>query len=70
MKTVLTIMGDNTRVVSFPTSAATVDNKALTLAIKTTFSDVLLPGQTFFLKMKREEWGGVFVDMLEMEVPT
>ena len=60
-------MGDNIRVMSFPTSTATADNEALTLAIKTTSSDVLLPGQTFFLQMKRG--GGIFVDLLEMGLP-
>ena len=45
------------------TSDMPVDSEALALAIKAAFSDVLLPGQTFFLQIKSEEWGGVFVDI-------
>jgi len=72
MKTVLVSMGDNNRVVAFgrTSDVRPVDSEALTLAIKAAFSDVLLPGQTFFLQIKSEEWGGVFVDILQQaEIP-
>jgi len=70
MKTVLVSVGDNTQVVSFGrSSASTADSEALAPAIQAAFNDLLLPGQTFFLQMKCEEWGGVFVDLLEKEVP-
>ena len=70
MKAVLVSMGDNNRVVAFSrTSAEPGDCEALKLVIKATFSDVLLPGQTFFLQIKSEEWGGVFIDLLEKEIP-
>ena len=70
MKAVLVSMGDNNRVVAFSwTSAEPGDCQALKLAIKATFSDVLLPGQTFSLQIKSEEWGGVLINLLEKEIP-
>lgn len=69
MKTVLVSMEDNNQVVAFGwTSNVPVDSEALTLAVKAAFSDVL-PGQTFFLQIKSEEWGGVFVDTFQQEIP-
>lgn len=68
-KTVLVNMGENTRVVVFATSSDVNDAEALAVAIKTTFADILLPNQTFFVQIKSEEWAGVFVDLLEREIP-
>ena len=58
-KTVLVNMGENTRVVTFATSSDVDDAEALAVAIKTTFADILLPNQTFFMQIKSEEWAGV-----------
>ena len=68
-KTVLVNMGENTWVVTFATSSDVNDAEALAVAIKTTFADILLPNQTFFVQIKSEEWAGVFVDLLEREIP-
>ena len=54
-KCILVLLGNNTWVVKF--TSGVVDVHA--------FSDVLQPGHEFFLKVKREEWGGVFVDVQE-----
>ena len=54
---ILVLLGDNTRVVSFECRG---DMKK---AICETFKDVLEPNQDFFLQIKSEEWGGVFVDL-------
>ena len=64
IKRVLVGMGDNNRVVSFQTTDSD-DITALSASIEDVFSDVLLPGQTFFLQVKSEEWSGVFLDLLE-----
>ena len=55
-KTVLVNVGDNTRVVTFPTSSESLDSEALAVAIKATFSDILLPRQAFLLQIKCKEW--------------
>ena len=64
-------MGENTRIVSFSPSSASPasdppggDVELLLQAIRASFKDILQPGQTFFLQLKSEEWGGAFVDML------
>jgi hypothetical protein len=62
-KTVLVSLGDNTRVVSFTADSSAGDSEALTESVKSTFQDVL-PGQSFFLQIKSEDWGGVFLDLL------
>ena len=66
MKTVLVTLGDNTRVVSFNNLSSMIQSygAVLTEAVKATFKDVLLPGRSFFLQLKSEEWGGVFLDLL------
>ena len=68
-KQVIVSMGDNKRVVSFSNTAtsAVSDAKALTQAIRASFKDILQPGQEFFLQLKSEEWGGVFLDLLGSE---
>ncbi len=79
-KTVLVSIGENNRVVTFqsPTAAcettpaepvAATDVGALQVATKAAFSDILWPGQTLFFQIKSQEWGGVFIDLLENEVP-
>ena len=60
-KTVLVNMSDNSRVVTFATSSDVDDAEALSVAIKATFADILLPKQTFLCKF--EEWAGVLVDL-------
>ena len=35
-------------------------------AVKQVFGD-LLSGREFFLQLKSEEWGGVFIDVMESE---
>ena len=69
-KVVLVSVGDNKRVVSFSSSessesAASVvsDLEALSPAIRVEFGDILQPGQDFFLQLKSEEWGGVYIDL-------
>ena len=52
-KTVLVNMGDNTRVVTFATSSDVDDAEALSVAIKATFADILLPKKTFFVQKLR-----------------
>ena len=56
---ILVLLGNNTRVVKFTSGVVDV----VMSEIRNAFSDVLQPGQEFFLKVKREEWGGVFVDV-------
>ncbi len=68
-KVMLVNMGDNKRIVPFLASSRGDDAEALSVAIQATFSDVLLPGQTFFLQLKSEEWGGAFIDLLQGEIP-
>ena len=60
-KCILVLLGNNTRVVKFTSSGLNI----VVSEIRNAFSDVLQPGQKFFLKVKREEWGGVFVDVPE-----
>ena len=80
-KVVLVCMGENKRIVPFSTpagsesqlqtasSATVADTEALAAAIRVAFKDVLQPGQEFFLQLKNEEWGGVFVDLLGGPIP-
>lgn len=55
-------MRENTRPVSF--STVVTDTEPLMKAVQVTFSDVLQPGQDFFLQVKCEEWEGAFVDLV------
>lgn len=64
-KTVLVCMGENKRVVHIPADA---EADALIQAIRDSFKDIVQPGQEFFLQLKSEEWGGVFLDMLGQTV--
>ena len=66
-KMVLVSVGDNKRIVSFSTPAVSADTEALTEAIRVSFKDILQPGQDFFLQLKSEEWGGVFLDLLQSQ---
>ena len=63
-KKVIVSLGENKRIVSFSTCAASDDVEALTQAICTAFKDVLQPDREFFLQIKNEEWGGAFLDVL------
>ena len=67
-KRVLVSVGENTRVVPFSTppasdSAAVGVYEALAWAIRESFKDIQRMDQGFFLQIKNDEWGGVFVDM-------
>ena len=67
-RSILVLLGKNTRVVTFPSDLESEVNVGVAMsAIRNSFSDVLQPGQEFFLKVKREEWGGVFVDLQEKD---
>ena len=57
---VLVLLGDNTRVVCYNST------KDLKDSIVETFKDVI-EGQDFFLQVKSEEWGGLFVDLKDDE---
>lgn len=54
-KTVLVSIGENRRI------------EALSKAVRVVFSDVLRPNQEFFLQVKHEDWGGLFIDLLGEE---
>lgn len=61
-------LGESRRIVTFETSAILTDIECLKKAIRSVFPEVLGPGQDFFLQIKNEEWGGVFIDLLDGEV--
>ncbi len=67
-KSVLVQLGNNRRVVTFTVDPSSSQKVAATNAIRDAFSDVLQPDQEFFLQVKSEEWGGVFVDLLDEEI--
>ena len=74
-KKVLVSVGENTHVVTLSTapdasvanSLPIVDRNALAQAVRVSFADILWTHQDFFLQLRNEEWGGVFVDMLGTE---
>ena len=74
-KKVLVSVGENTRVVTFSTAPApnvvdstpVADRDTLAEAVCVTFADILRTDQEFFLQLRNEDWGGVFVDMLGTE---
>lgn len=68
MKTVLVNVGENRRIVSFFSTPSCTDAEALTKATKETFGDILKSDQEFFIQVKNEEWGGVFLDVLDQEI--
>lgn len=70
-KTILVLLGENSRVVTFSSSSDAIfstDKEAAVSAILHTFRDVLPAGADFFMQVKREEWGGVFVDLLDADI--
>ena len=68
MKTVLVNVGENRRIVSFSSALGSKDVEALTKTIKETFGDILKSDQKFFILAKNEEWGGIFLDVLDQEI--
>ena len=65
---VLVRFGDRSRPLCFQSSAASEegesDEDVVKRAIRSTFRDVLLDDDDFFLQVKDEEWAGEFVDVL------
>ena len=57
---VLVLLGENTHVICYNTTNDLKDN------ILETFKDVI-EGHDFFLQVKSEEWGGLFVDLNDDE---
>ena len=37
-------------------------------AVVETFGDVLKSNQDFFIQVKNEQWGGMFIDVLDKEI--
>ena len=68
VKKVLVSVGENRRIVSFSSTPASSDAEILSKAIKETFGDVLKSGQEFYIQVKNEEWGGLFLDVLDQEI--
>ena len=62
-KTVLVSLDDRNRPVTF-----TGNKQELLKEIKTVFKDLLGDSQVF-LQVKDENWGGIFIDVLEQEIP-
>ena len=65
---VLVSVGENRRIVSFSSTPASTDAEVLSKAIKETFGDILKSDQEFFIQAKNEEWGGLFLDVLDQEI--
>ena len=64
-KNVLVSVGENTRVVTFSTGSETQSEmEALSKAVRASFTDIIPTGSEILLKVKNEEWGGAFVDMI------
>ena len=68
IKKVLVNVGENRRIVSFSSMPASTDAEALSKAVKETFCDVLKSDQQFFIQVKNEDWGRIFLDVLDQEI--
>lgn len=69
VKTVLVLLGDRSRPVTFkPTDDVVGDNQLLKQEIKDKFDDVLSPEDDVFLKLKDSTWDGMFVDLQDQTV--
>ena len=63
-KTVLVSLEERNRPVTFSGT-----KEALIKAIEVVFLDVLGESKDIYLQIKDESWGGIFVDILEQEIP-
>ena len=68
LKTVLVSVGENRRIVSFTSNSSCSDAEVLSKAIKERFADILSSEQQFFIQVKNEEWGGLFLDVLDQQI--
>ena len=67
MKTILVCLGEKherRRPVQFSGS-----NQQLCSAGRNAFSDVLTPTDEIFLQIKDKTWGGMFIDLVDQDVP-
>ena len=67
IKTVLVCVGERQerrRPVQFSGS-----NQQLCTAVRKAFSDVITPTDEVFLQIKDETWGGMFIDLVDQDVP-
>ena len=44
-------------------------NQQLCTAVRNAFADVLSPTDEIFLQIKDETWGGMFIDLVDQDVP-
>jgi len=64
-KVVLVMLGDHTRMVKYRVNSSCAEDselQRLTDAIQERFNDVLSRDDKFFIQVKNEDWGGVFID--------
>ena len=74
-KKILVIDGYNNRIVAFTTpdlsitldSTPVIDATVLARAIWEAFKDIMTIDQEFFLQIKNQEWGGMYVDLVGTE---
>ena len=64
IKTVLVCVGERRRPVQFSGS-----NQQLCTAVRKAFTDVITPTDGVFLQIKDETWGGMFIDLVDQDVP-
>ena len=64
IKTVLVCVGERRRPVQFSGF-----NQQLCTAVRKAFSDVITPTDEVFLQVKDETWGGMFIDLVDQDVP-
>ncbi len=67
-RTVLVHLRERTRPVKFVSSGD--DVASVVEATRLAFSEVVGPRDSVALQMKDEDWGGVFVDKLDGEIPS
>jgi len=67
-KTILVMVGKNTRPVTFDSGSASTELDVVTNAIRKAFDDVLHVEQEFFLKVECEHWNGRFVNLIDGEM--
>ena len=68
-KTAFVQLGERARAIVFAGGDGD-DVARATEATRATYSDVLRPAEEIALQLKDEEWGGIFVDKLEGEIPS
>ena len=67
-KTVLVTVKENRRIVSFSSEPGSTDADVLSKAVKEVFGDVLKLNQDFFIQVKKEQWSGMFIDVLDEDI--